>query len=92
MHDLQFIREHKSQINHALKPFHLHHLRYVPDVCAGNADLVLLIAPSPDTSYFDMFQMEERLTEQLGVSVQLISENGLSKQERQQLLEIAQEI
>ncbi|AOZ52381.1 MULTISPECIES: hypothetical protein [Chromobacterium] len=92
MHDLQFIREHKSLINHALKPFHPHHLRYVPEVCAGDAEVVLLISPAPDTSYFDMFEMEERLAQQLGVSVQLISENGLSGQERRQLLEIAQEI
>ncbi|VEB42000.1 Uncharacterised protein [Chromobacterium violaceum] len=47
MHDLQFVREHKSQINHALKPFHPHHLRYVPGVCADDAELVLLISPSP---------------------------------------------
>lgn len=92
MHDLQFVREHKSQINHALKPFHPHHLRYVPGVCADDAELVLLISPSPDTSYFDMFEMEERLAEQLGVHVQLISENGLTGQERSRLLEIAQEI
>ncbi|MBR7996106.1 hypothetical protein KDX08_27020 [Burkholderia cenocepacia] len=91
MKPIDYVRDHKTAINGVLARFHVQNPRYIPEV-VGEAEVVLLVLPEGQVSYFDLFKMEDALTDELHARVAVLTEGGLKGSDRDRILSIAQKV
>ena len=91
MKPIQFVREHKAAISDVLAQYHVRNLRYVPDE-TESADVVLLVQPEGQVSYFDVFKIEDALAAELHAKVTILTDGGLKGGDRERILGIAEKV
>ncbi|MCX4156179.1 MULTISPECIES: hypothetical protein [Paraburkholderia] len=91
MKTIEFVRDHKAAISDVLAQYHVRNPRYVPDE-TEEADVVLLVQPEDQVSYFDVFKIEDALAAELHAKVTILTEGGLRGSDRDRILGIAERV
>lgn len=91
MKSIEFVRGHKAAISDVLAHYHVRNPRYVPDE-TDSADVVLLVQPEGQVSYFDVFKIEDALAAELQASVTILTEGALKGGDRDRILGIAEKV
>lgn len=91
MMPIDYVRDHKTAIHGVLAHFHAKNPRLVPEDCA-EADVVLLVEPEANASYFDIFEMEDALAAELKARVTVLTDGSLQGSDRDHILSIAQKV
>jgi predicted nucleotidyltransferase len=89
MKPISFVRDRKSVINGVLAKFHASDPRYVHGA-EGSSDVVLLVRPEGQMTYFDVFRIEDALASELNASVKVLTDGGLHESDR--ILNIAEKV
>lgn len=76
MKPINFVRNHRAVIRDVLAQHRATNPRYVAEEM-DDAEVVLLVQPAPDTSYFEIFELEDQLAVQLQTTVMVLTPGGL---------------
>ena len=91
MRPISFVRDHKVVIDGVLAQFHARDPLYVHDV-QRSSDIVLLVRPDGQMTYFDIYRIEDELAEKLNSSVTVLTEEEIKGQDLERIRDIAEKI
>ncbi|MXK59266.1 hypothetical protein GRT41_22695 [Burkholderia pseudomallei] len=91
MKTIDFVRDHRAVIGDVLAQHRATNPRYIGEEM-DDVEVVLLVQPAPDTSYFEIFELEDQLAAQLRTTVMVLTPGGLKGEDRDRIEAIAQEV